>query len=593
MVAASCGSSTTGSATGADGGVDGSTTPVVPDNPQVGQTQPAPTDPAATNPKDDGGGQPGWTLAPPMGAVTYVANRDSAILVVPDVAGVIDYRIFAIPAGIGVAADGAGEKVTGGTIYCAGYKQHAAPHGPLELLRQIEVSGLTGPTRVVVEALDTACPFTGVRGPKHGDISMAKNPDFPTAPPWSVWTEDEIRQKYGSLIINGHGPASQALQRDPTPALGQPAPPSSPKVLARTTVTITPLGYSGATTAFFDDFKDNDQPHVIGKYTTDRAYGTIYQNTNWTIYGNNEDTGSSPFIDRGQLRMLLVDLGADVMASYVAIPKKTVTPTLTDYLHVTFEVATNASQRRYWWISLCGADQPGKTLNADGTINGAEAGSYVQTPFFMDDDGRNPSVDAWNCLQVFPRDGYAFPLPPDNTNPQTELRVIVNKADQGERDSVVNPCPDFFYPKGIGPPSWYRQIDAKGNAVATMLDDLQTVSPRTHYDLYIRRDRVILYVNGQQRVCNDFKNSALTMPEAFLGYGQVLYHSSAEHSEYFDSFWVRDGQRYYIQNTPFVDDRTWDNLGYTEHVGAPAGLDESRCWEFTGSGPAATDAGAD
>src|SRR5439155_12348892 len=96
------------------------------------------TDPNPTNPKDDGGGQPGWTNAPQMGDIQYVANRDSAILVVPDVPGVVDYRVITIPAGIGVSADGDGEKVTGATMYCAGYRQHAAPHGPLELLRVIE-----------------------------------------------------------------------------------------------------------------------------------------------------------------------------------------------------------------------------------------------------------------------------------------------------------------------------------------------------------------------------------------------------------------------------------------------------------------------
>src|SRR5262249_8849385 len=136
---------------------------------------------------------------------------------------------------------------------------------------------------------------------------------------------------------------------------------------------------------------------------------------------------------------------------------KTVTPTLTDYLHVTFEVSTNSSSRRYWWFSLCGADKAGETLKPDGTLNG----TFYQTPFFMNDDGMNPSYEGWNCLQVFPRDGYAFPLPPDNKTPQTEVRVTINKADQSERDSVLNPDPVFYEP-GIGPPSWYRQLDEHG-----------------------------------------------------------------------------------------------------------------------------------
>ena len=106
------------------------------------------------------------------------------------------------------------------------------------------------------------------------------------------------------------------------------------------------------------------------------------------------------------------------------------------------------------------------------------------------------------------------------------------------------------------------------------------LAPRTAYDIYIRRDRVIMYVNGEQRLCNDFPSVALTMAEGALGYGQVLYHSSAERLEFSRGYNDRTGQLYYLSNTPFVDVRTWDNVGYQEGVGSPADFDDSVCYLF-------------
>jgi hypothetical protein len=247
----------------------------------------------------------------------------------------------------------------------------------------------------------------------------------------------------------------------------------------------------------------------------------------------------------------------------------------TDYLHVTFEVPTDSTQRRYWWLFLCGADAAGGTMDAAGRL----LGNIIQTPFFYQDDGLNPSIEAWNCLQVFPRDGYAFPLPPTNTNPESDVRVMVNLPDKPPHEGVVNVSPPM-YPAAIGKPSWYRQRDGAGNLVAPMLDDQMLVAPSTHLDVYIRRDRVIFYANGEQRLCNDFPSVALTMPEAALGFGQVFYHSAAERLEFDASYWVRTGQRYYLQNTAFIDARAWDNLGFSEHVAAPAGFSPSSCFVY-------------
>jgi hypothetical protein len=215
----------------------------------------------------------------------------------------------------------------------------------------------------------------------------------------------------------------------------------------------------------------------------------------------------------------------------------------------------------------------------------------VEMPGFMDDDGLNPEIDGWNCLQIFPRNGWPFSLPPNNQNPETELRIMANAPGNLGRDSVINPDPQFYDPSVSPEGSWFRQRDKNGKPVAVILDDQQLIAPRTRYDLYISRTRVIVLVNGQQRACNDFTGAPLTMAEGALGFGQILYHTTAEREELQVDYWVETGKRYILEDSPYLDVRTYDNVGFTEHVAPPAGFDDTVCFESTVGGGGGTDDG--
>lgn len=555
------GAAASGGAGGGTGGV------IVPDGVDVPDAVPGVVDDSPTSPPDDAGGALSWPEAPLLPGVSVAAGRDGARIVLPVVEGAQDYRVFAIPEGVSIVTDAGGhEQVLGTTVFCAGFRQHNAPAGPMELLRQVEVAGLTGETRLVVEAIDTPCPFTGVRGTEHADLTVdnsALDPaDFGS---FSVFTEAEITKEYGSLIVNGHAPG---------PELGGPAPLQPTAVLARTTLRVTPSGLADPPLAFFEDFASSDQPVYVSPLPVfDRTQkGKLYQNQRFTFTTYGADVSQS-FVDRGQLHTLLADWEQEIFASNVMYPRAPVALSGTDYLHVSFRVGTDATQRRYWWLSLCGAAEPGATMDADGK----PLGNIIQTPFFYQDDGLNPSVEGWNCLQVFPRDGYPFSLPPTDTAPESDVRVMVNLPDRPLRESVVNVSPPM-YDSGVAEPGWYRQRDASGDLVAPILDDRLLIAPGTRFDFYIRRDRVVMYVEGEQRLCNDFPGVPLTMAEAALGFGHVLYHSAAERLEFNASYWDRTGQRYYLANTPFIDVRAWDDVGYTEHVPAPPGFSEGACY---------------
>jgi len=218
--------------TGADGGTDGGTIepPPVTTPPDVAGEVAAVPVANPTAPKADDGWTPPWPAAPAMAQVNYVPNRDSVVMVVPAVTGARDYRVFRIPAGVTIADMNGAEQVNGAIIHCAGYRQHNDKFtGTRELLRVIEVTDVQGPTTLVVEALDTPCPYSGAMAPQHEDIQVT----IDEVPPidrirFSLYTPAEIRARFGSLILNGHGQG---------PTLGVPGPTTPPKVPPATAVT--------------------------------------------------------------------------------------------------------------------------------------------------------------------------------------------------------------------------------------------------------------------------------------------------------------------------------------------------------------------
>jgi hypothetical protein len=546
------------------------TTTVTADDSQVAAGVDATVVSSPTAPANEAGAALSWATAPALDPVSVVLDRDSAILELPVVAGAKDYRAYRLSPGVSMD----GTRVIGGEVHCAGYRQKNALADPsLELLRRLEVTGLSGDSIVVVEAVDQPCPFPGALGKEHKDLTCTSD-EVPVEDrvPFSIYTEAEIRAKYGSLIRNGHGPgATLAAQADPALA--------APNVLARTAIKISPVTAPPPVATFFDDFSVDDPATFVTTSDDPRSQqGKIYQNTRWSFYTYGADD-SQFFSERGQLHTVLADWHQNIFSTNIAYPRQAVQlPALGSdkYLHVTFTVHSNATSRRYWWLFLCGAGAAGQTIGADGLLKG----KIVQTSFFYQPDGRNPSVDGWNCLQVFPRDGAPFDLGPSDTRPQSDVRVMVNTpgGDASSRDSVVNLSPPQYHNDDIQPPGWFREQDATGNLLAPMLDDKTLLAPRTKVSLYIQRDRVVMFVDGAQKLCNDFHTNALTMAEAALGFGQVLYHTTAERVEFSRDYWMRTGQRYYLQNTPYVDERTWDNMGYEENAAAPAGLDASKCY---------------
>jgi hypothetical protein len=455
--------------------------------------------------------------------------------------------------------------------------------------------------------------------------------------------------KYGSLIVNGQGWAGGPYVQEPPPSVptfAQPAPPNPPVVLARGVVSLAPSAASPPpTTDFFDDFSDASDkfrslPEPKWTYPREDAGEVVLQNSKWTIYGNGYTCCATPdgrgyvdaYIDNGHLNTILGDWAQDVLSEVSMFPRKAAHLNGSTYLHVTFEVNSFATNRRYWAFTACGSSVPGQTLNKYGALKE----QIVHTTFFYMPTGANPSTAGWNCLQIFNRqgnsnavnqwedmynlDGSRPPVPPNNgvydladyitnpiysisspgsvaaytNHPESDVLVVVNKpipkADlpevlglnqqvvQTAVTSPINVSP-LQLDNPAGEIAWFYRVNAQGNPVAPILDDQQLASPRTKYDLYVRNNRIIMYVNGQARLCNDFTTSLTTLniADAALGFHQVLYHSSGEFTERMSDP-DRGAAYHYRYNSPWLDQRSWDNMGFQENTEPPADFNPATCF---------------
>ncbi len=534
----------------------------------------------------------------------------------------------------------------------------------------IEVTGVTPNMTVTVEALDRLCPFPGAIGREHQDIALSHgvdviHPDNPwinasAITTFPIVTKAEVIAKYGSLIINGQGWAGGPnVQANPplAPPFAQPAPVNPPVVLARTAVTISPLAAPPAPLAgFFDDFSNpNDTFKTLPqpRWTYPRYQGAgqlIMQNSKWTFYGNGFTcctptvgmTGvgyADAYVENGALSTTLGDWEQDVLSEVTMVPRKAAHLNATNYLHITYEVNSFATNRRYWVVTLCGSSVAGQTLDSTGALKE----QVVHSTFFYEPTGMSPSTAGWNCLQIFNRYGnsYAFsqwenmhnlkggrpPAPPNRglydladyifnsipsisepsktaaytVHPESDVVVLINKpipkanlpeiggvneqVVQSSATSPINVSP-YQLDNPAGEIAWFFKVDANGNPIAPILDDQQLVSPRTKYDLYVRNNRIIMYVNGQAALCNDFATptTTLNMAEAAIGFHQVLYHSSGEFVERFTG--PDQGAAYYYRyNSPWLDQRTWDNMGFEENVSAPSDFNPQTCFAHASLGP--------
>jgi hypothetical protein len=562
------------------------------------------------------------TGLPSISDIAILNRGDAAIIYVPAVKDAADYRAYIVGSNVTFA----GSQPRNAVVACAGYRQRfarnvnqvipGASSNPLarELIQAIEVPGLIadGNYTIIVEALSTPCPFPGVMSHTSATIPL-----FGSTRTFEYRSFNDIKTLYGNEILNGQGSAlndytvSKENGAIPAEELGHPVAPNDPRapadpqVIARSAIVITrPAADESENAPIFDVgpnslFEDFASDGIMTGFTASprsqgaglSVHGQFKDWFFWTmrIQPAVNDSPTNPkaiqvWQRHGRLYTTIADNAQDVMGGIYFASTKNLPQQLdaSKYVHSMFRIDSGATNRRYWHWLMCGSDTVEDLVDPATRIPRVEP---VGTGFFQDPGGHNPSANhdfpeeipessyhKKECLGIAQIGGaWIFGTPPDAgpgwfDAPHSNLHAMIHPA--GLRKGVINlkpagiPDGDTNAQGGMG---W--RLDADKHPTSPMFEPFDQMAPLTHYDIFVRPDRVIFYVNGRQAWCGDLSERPLTMKYGVIAYGNVLYHSGAENSEAYVG--GSGGAFHYIMNTSWADTRIWDVVAHSQQIDIP------------------------
>jgi hypothetical protein len=193
------------------------------------------------------------------------------------------------------------------------YKQGTEPFG------ELHYSGITGPTTLVVEAVDRLCPFQGLVSARARPAGTA--PGYP-----ALLTPDQMRaaSSTGEVYINGQGA------------------PGTPHAVARACVQVSPTplpsfdwSYDGHPETYTTEVPTVFQTWTFGSPTFDFELDFVVTDE-WSV--------GSLF---GELWVTYGDNAGDTTARLTMTPKTKPTLGATDFVHATMEVDMLVTDRRF------------------------------------------------------------------------------------------------------------------------------------------------------------------------------------------------------------------------------------------------------
>jgi hypothetical protein len=570
---------------------------------------------------------------PAMPDIKVLSRRDAVILYLPSIVGAADYRAWVHDSS---KVTYSGTQPRGAVVACAGFRrlgnnETAVGTVPTRgLLQTLELPGLVadGNYTIVVEAISSPCPFTGI--PAHTD-AMVTNPqsaqEYPNYNTHSSFrTFATVMNLYGNEIINGQGSmTSWANRLDKNFPLGLPVPadsteiPKDPVVIARSAISLTlpaadetinaPI-FDVGSNAVFDDFgvdlivdpnttahnSEFSDPFTInpiakipGKWI---FWGASMQPADGQSGRTNNQHGFQALQRHGRLYTSFGDQWAGVMASLSFSSLETLPQQLDTekYVHSFFRVNSDSTPRRYWHWMICGDDSREKLVNT--TTREPTFRPMMDPGFFWgrgtdpnSNSGKNPSsrhgrepedaINRYNkeCLQIIQQgQGELHPRTDGRVASASRMMIGIHPAGVAQ-GTILLDAPGADWLDGTGH-AW--RVDAAGNYAGPMFEPFDQISPLAHFDVFLRPDRLVFYINGRQAACVDMSARPLTMKYGLIMYGNVLYHSSAEQIE---GEWSGIQDYFYRLNTPVADTRVWDAVGHSEKIDIPTQLsfDESLC----------------
>jgi hypothetical protein len=377
-------------------------------------------------------------------------------------------------------------------------------------------AGLTAPTTLVVEALDTGCPFQGYMAPQafpgetvpFGDMNVVHQP-------WLTFANIQAASSTGEVFINGQHEAT-----------------NQPKAIARSFISVKPQPRPKMD--FFANFAPGSTPETFTTVPCGVAGGNCFQTWRqqsptfdqiWIDVESAPTMGDGLFAYGpmlGEWWVSYADVSADTNGKYRLTANQKATMSSSNFLHVTMEVDAYSTSRRYPQILISDADAP--------VQYGLETGHTIIL---------QPRAEI-NVMYDFP-DNYELQL--------CKLRSW----------DVNNQCPVY---------DLYHTLDSTGKITRLNPNDEfgehASVDHRVLFDLYASTDRAYVFLDGQPYGCANLTPGAAPTGPVTVTWGDVLYHSAVDHTYAFHTAHMMVEQR-----------RHFDNLGFSSGVPAPT-WDEAR-----------------
>ena len=369
-------------------------------------------------------------------------------------------------------------------------------------LFELHWSGLTGPTTLVIEALNPGCPsLPGLLSP----ISLPASAEHPA---WLTIDEARAASPDGALYVNG-----------------QFAETSQPRAVAR---------------AFLNDVAPEPAPDLDWSwgYQADDSLGTFISEPCLDPSGNcfqdfrrRSERFDASFMyvetDRqvlapllGELWVMYADLDSGVNGKFRMTPPEKAEISAETFLHVTMDVNSFTTGRRYPQILISDQDAPVQHQLANGN-------SLVIQPY-----GDWPSVFE---LQVCDHRTWDV----NDQCPFVDLRHVFDPSDPQKELSLLP---------------------------AAELGEHIGVDRATRFEAFVSAKRAYLLLDGAAYGCVDLPATGVPVGAESVTFGDTLFHSNNDQLQFYG--FVREHLYHDTQ-------RHFDNLGFKSNVAAPA-WDEAR-----------------
>ena len=381
------------------------------------------------------------------------------------------------------------------------YKQGNQP------LWDLHWSGITGPTTLVIEALDEKCTYPGMIGPAHSaPYTTTFGSDVLDYQEWRTLAEAQAASPTGEVSINGQGDGTH------------------PKAIARSFVAATPSTPTG-----FDWFEGFSAAAPLAPFS-DTKCGAPDGNC-WQQFRTVSKDYDADFINTeterhqfgvvlGELWSGFSDVAADTGGKFRFTPKVRGTMSADSFLYVTMETDTFTTGRRYPQIVISDQEAP---------------------------------------LDYVFKTGHAIVVESFNTNTASwPNQFAVEVCDQRNWD-VNDQCPAYH--------DLHQVLDAADKTKVASLSPAAEMGEHagldrsTLWEVYASTKRLYLFLDGSPYGCVDFADKGIPTGAVTVSFGHVLYHSGIDDMTNLSSFIAKHSQ--------IEVHRHFDNLGFKSKSTAP------------------------